>query len=255
MPNDLQLSDQDEVLLESLVLAASDNVARAPASDRDQFAPERRRAFVETSGNENVYLGTGSEWVDVSENTGLLSKLFSGGDGNFDSVNTGNLLIGDVEYLNHINDYVVSGGGAIDISDFDSLTMDYPDRELILLLKWNDGGTQQDIHIRFNGDGAATGNYGYVDESGTETAGENNIVLMTQSSPFNGAYFTISISRAFETLLSVDRAMVREDRADSIAQRGFRDTVENTTSIQIIPTSGTDGTLKARLFERRFEQP
>jgi len=91
MPNDLQLSDQDEVLLESLVLAASDNVARAPASDRDQFAPERRRAFVETSGDENVYLGTGNAWIDVSENTGLLSKLFSGGDGDFDSVNTGAL--------------------------------------------------------------------------------------------------------------------------------------------------------------------
>jgi hypothetical protein len=88
MPNDLQLSDQDEVLLESLVLAASDNVARAPASDRDQYAPERRRAFVETSGAGNVYLGTGSAWVDVSENTGLLSSLFGGGDGNFDSVNT-----------------------------------------------------------------------------------------------------------------------------------------------------------------------
>lgn len=92
MPNDLQLSDQDEVLLESLVLAASDNVARAPASDRDQYAPERRRAFVETSGAGNVYLGTGSAWVDVSENTGLLSKLFSGGDGNFDSVNTSQVV-------------------------------------------------------------------------------------------------------------------------------------------------------------------
>jgi len=99
MPNDLQLSDQDEVLLESLVLAASDNVARAPASDRDQFAPERRRAFVETSGNENVYLGTGSTWVDVSENTGLLSKLFSGGDGNFDSVNTDRSFNGDDELI------------------------------------------------------------------------------------------------------------------------------------------------------------
>jgi len=96
MPNDLQLSDQDEVLLESLVLAASDNVARAPASDRDQYAPERRRAFVETSGAGNVYLGTGSTWVDVSENTGLLSKLFSGGDGNFDSVNTDVLKVGEV---------------------------------------------------------------------------------------------------------------------------------------------------------------
>jgi len=103
MPNDLQLSDQDGVLLESLVLAASDNVARAPASDRDQYAPERRRAFVETSGAGNVYLGTGSAWVDVSENTGLLSKLFSGGDGDFDSVNTDDALnkeIGDgIDYL------------------------------------------------------------------------------------------------------------------------------------------------------------
>lgn len=81
--SDLKLSAEDEVLLESLVLAASDNVARAPASDRDQFAPERRRAFVETSGDENVYLGTGDAWVDVSENTGFVSALLGS-----DSVNT-----------------------------------------------------------------------------------------------------------------------------------------------------------------------
>jgi len=93
MPNDLQLSDQDEVLLESLVLAASDNVTRAPGSDRSQFAPTRRRVFVETDGNENVYLGTGNAWVDVSENTGLLSSLFGGGDGNFDSVDTGSATV------------------------------------------------------------------------------------------------------------------------------------------------------------------
>lgn len=93
MPNDLQLSDQDEVLLESLVLAASDNVTRAPGADRSQFAPTRRRVFVETDGNENVYLGTGNAWVDVSENTGLLSSLFGGGDGNFDSVNTDDAAI------------------------------------------------------------------------------------------------------------------------------------------------------------------
>jgi len=96
MPNDLQLSDQDEVLLESLVLAASDNVTRAPGSDRSQFAPTRRRVFVETDGNENVYLGTGNAWVDVSENTGLLSSLFGGGDGNFNSVNTAEASINQV---------------------------------------------------------------------------------------------------------------------------------------------------------------
>jgi len=109
MPNDLQLSDQDEVLLESLVLAASDNVTRAPGSDRSQFAPTRRRVFVETDGNENVYLGTGNAWVDVSENTGLLSSLFGGGDGNFDSVDTGSATVTNQVDAGSVNtDYATS---------------------------------------------------------------------------------------------------------------------------------------------------
>lgn len=111
MPNDLQLSDQDEVLLESLVLAASDNVTRAPGSDRSQFAPTRRRVFVETDGNENVYLGTGNAWVDVSENTGLLSSLFGGGDGNFDSVDTGSATVTNQVDAGSVNTGEVSNGG------------------------------------------------------------------------------------------------------------------------------------------------
>jgi len=87
--SDLRLSDADEVLLESLVLSAADNVAKAESSKRANHAPTRRRAYVETD-TDNVYLGTGSQWVDVSENTGLLSSLFDGGDGNFESVNTDN---------------------------------------------------------------------------------------------------------------------------------------------------------------------
>ena len=118
--SDLKLNAEDEVLLESLVLAASDNVARAPASDRDQFAPERRRAFVETSGDENVYLGTGDAWVEVSNATGLVSSLFQGGDLDVanvtsDSVNTevlGGDLVDRVEGINHLegNIYLTEEG-------------------------------------------------------------------------------------------------------------------------------------------------
>lgn len=77
--SDLQLNAQDDVLLESLVLAASDNVVRAPPSDRSDYAAERRRVYVETGGAGDVYLGTGDAWVNVSETTGLIANLFGGG--------------------------------------------------------------------------------------------------------------------------------------------------------------------------------
>ena len=118
--SDLKLNAEDEVLLESLVLAASDNVARAPASDRDQFAPERRRAFVETSGDENVYLGTGDAWVEVSNATGLVSSLFQGGDLDVanvtsDSVNTDE--VSNKDYNESVDVHAgVSGTVTLDLS-------------------------------------------------------------------------------------------------------------------------------------------
>lgn len=177
MPNDLQLSDQDEVLLESLVLAASDNVARAPASDRDQYAPERRRAFVETSGAENVYLGTGSAWVDVSENTGLLSKLFSGGDGNFDSVKTEKEHIGSHSEISEPQEGLASeiesllgdGVTAISIHEPEDGSAYQWDKDLTIDLTEHSGvqlEIDDTVNIEYGGSGWALTVIGHNDANG-----------------------------------------------------------------------------------------
>jgi len=109
--SDLRLSDADEVLLESLVLSAADNVAKAESSKRANHAPTRRRAYVETD-TDNVYLGTGSQWVDVSENTGILSALFAGGDLTANSIDSGSVTTDSASVTNQVDAGSVNTGDA-----------------------------------------------------------------------------------------------------------------------------------------------
>lgn len=77
--SNLKLDNQDRVLLESLAVAAVDDVVRAQPSARSDYAPESGRVFEETTGNEDVFLGTGSSWVNVSDATPFVADVLSGG--------------------------------------------------------------------------------------------------------------------------------------------------------------------------------
>jgi len=236
MPNDLQLSDQDEVLLESLVLAASDNVTRAPGADRSQFAPTRRRVFVETDGNENVYLGTGNAWVDVSENTGLLSSLFGGGDGNFDSVNTGETTL---------TDNIREQATAIDTDTDDSNALDLSlsglndTRAQTVYLDLNGSGDGPvDLKIQVNND--TTTVYDYVIQNTTNTTHTTGDTAFRANYVGGRDYFfvfDIGNPRSGGSPKPTISQRTQADNRDRIVQ-GRYNTSDTVSSIQITTANG-----------------
>lgn len=247
MANDLQLSDQDEVLLESLVLAASDNVARAPPSDRDQFAPERRRAFVETGGDENVYLGTGNAWVDVSENTGLLSSLFGGGDGNFDSVNTDAATIGGQEsdYQFELVESVSDSGTSSTVSVPVSKSYDQYEIRYFIDHRDSSGGVLLQAGGQSNG-----GAWSYIDETGTLTTGADGGLLFT-AEPVDEFGGIISTTQTVFAEQGLDHSFTphRFRTPIGVAFRFGNEKIKNWDSVDFVPAGSFDA-IEVELYGR-----
>lgn len=70
----LDLDADGDVLLESVLRATSDNTVVRESSVRSDFAPTSGRVFDETD-TDDVYLGTGSQWVNISDVTALVQAV------------------------------------------------------------------------------------------------------------------------------------------------------------------------------------
>jgi len=186
---------------------------------------------------------------DVDMNGGNVSGV---GTLTADSVNTGVLGIEGKDYLNHIEDVSVESGNTANISNFDDITDSTSGREIIIALRYTDGGTQQDLYLRMNGDGDSTGNYDY-ELNGTTTNDANEIPLITQSGSFTGGWMTLALSRVYEPIVSVSDARVRKQSGTIGADAGLLDeSTADLSSVQLIPSAGADAVINARVFEREI---
>lgn len=129
------------------------------------------------------------------------------------------------------------------------------DVEYRLFYSTSTGG---DIFLRFNGDGASTGNYVYWDESGTRQSGQNEVLLTAISATTAvGGAVTIGTpwyTNTAERIAANHRLLPgNPGRTDGFGREGARDTQESLTSIEIITSdSMIGGDTVVELWERDY---
>jgi hypothetical protein len=196
---------------------------------------------LEEDGGDLVYTDSNSNVVfRYNEDTGTWEM---------DSLSTDDLAIGPTRYLRHVEN-IDAGGSTADI-DLSGILGNQivEDKDVILVINWSDKGNQQDLHMRFNGDGPTTGDYVYTTEDGSTTDNADEIALLQSSANFGVGKLVISVAANYDPSMSVIEGSVRDDRTTVVAKRGSKDINEPVNSAQIIPT-GTGGDLTIQVLER-----
>jgi hypothetical protein len=171
---------------------------------------------------------------------------------NSGQIDTDGLEFAGTTELENIESVSTSNGAPAVVDGFSNITDNTSDRTIVIKGRFLDGGVQQDVNIRFNGDGPSQTNYRFQDQSNTQRKSQSEIKLLTQNSAFNSCLFSFSVGRVFDHVLEVRTNMNRQDRAQAVARRGGRNDNVPLDSIEIIPSSGTDGLVDIQAFERRI---
>jgi hypothetical protein len=181
----------------------------------------------------------------VSENTGLLSSLFGGGDGNFDSVNTSSATIGgigeDLPFEQFFADDSLSASETVSIQNdgYDTIAL-----RLSILIT----GAQEPLTITINND--TNNKYTYENTDGSFVTGSNSIQLVNPNADFcftNGWVIVTSGGDNFKTVNS--RLSAPVDRRGELLDNATYENRSPVSSMEITLPSNIDPNADSSFIE------